>query len=425
VRIRVFLLAMVGVLCACLPLFAVEDPHFSVGIFAFQDDSASLLQLVEEAGSSYAKEFVIPSAAYRTYYIDKQKKDGEIATLVSISLAYASKSEKDLERARGIPLETNMSIADSLAVTYKQIPYQEGYATLLASYPDARPWFACKEKLDAIIFVKKSKIASNDRLRIYWYDLFSDSTTLIFDQMVVQKVQMEMQDEIGSALLSKTAGPEYGLLIFDQYSSSISIEVNGESLLIKDRQALLLSGEYSVSLGGELYVPKQMTIQILPNSITHVPASLERIEAGDIHLFSPLGKVSWFVDGSLQETSGELSISSSMVPLVIVAQKEGFASKTLQVQKPVNEIEVILQPEWMTRSSLVQEEQKLFYKSLRNTMLFFGLYVASVTLSNTFDKGNPLWQPLQVATSGFALVSTLHTIMNLASYVALAGSGVR
>jgi len=114
-----------------------------------------------------------------------------------------------------------------------------------------------------------------------------------------------------------------------------------------------------------------------------------------------------------------------MIPLVIVAQKQGFASKTLQVQKPVNEIGVTLQPQWMTRSSLVQEEQMLFYTSFRNTMLIFGLYVASITLSKTFEVANPLWQPLQVATSGFAIVSTMHTIMNLASYVALAGSGVR
>lgn len=58
-------------------------------------------------------------------------------------------------------------------------------------------------------------------------------------------------------------------------------------------------------------------------------------------------------------------------------------------------------------------------------MLVFGLYVASSTLSSTFDMGNPLWQPLQIATSGFALVSTLHTIMNLVSYASLASSGVR
>jgi len=345
--------------------------------------------------------------------------------LESISQAYASKSNTDLEKARVLPPASIMSIPDRLVITYKQIPYQEGYASLLESYPDARPWYASQGKFDAIILVKKSKIASNDRLRLYWYDLFSDTTTLIFDKMVIQKNQMEMLDEIGRALLSKTAGPEYGILIFDNYSSSVAIEVNGEPLLIKDRQALLLSGEYSVSLGGKPYITKQISLNVLPNSITHVSASLDRVEAGDIHLLSTLGNVHWFVDGSFRDVTGDLSISSSMVPLVVVAQKQGFASKTLQVQKPVKEIVVTLQPEWMTRSALLREEQMLFYKSFRNTMLVFGLYVASITLSHTFEVASPLWQPLQVATSGFALVSSLHTIMNLASYVALAGSGIR
>ena len=425
VRIRVFLLALVGVLCVCLPLFAVEDTPFTVGIFAFEDNSVALSQLVEDAGSAYAMEFVIPSDAYRTYRADKQKEEAQNAILASISLAYASKSERDLQKARELPPDPIVDIADRLMITYRQIPYQKGYASLLASYPDARPWFASKEGLDAIVLLKKSKIASNDRLRLYWYDLYSDTTALIFDQVVTREEQMEMQDEIGLALLSRTAGPEYGLLIFEQYSSSVAIEIDGEPLLIKDRQALLPSGEYSLSLDGELYVPKQLLIKVLPNSITRVPASLERAEAGDIQLTSTLGKVSWFVDGSFRDFTGELNISSSMVPLVIVAQKEGFASKTVQVQKPVDEIGITLHPGWMADTALLQDEQRLFYTSFRNTMLVFGLYVASITLSRTFDVANPLWQPLQVATSGFALVSTLHTIMNLASYVALAGSGVR
>lgn len=424
-RKRVFLWALVGVLCVCLPLSAVEDTPFSVGILAFQDDSASLLQLVGDALSAYASQFVIPSVAYTDYVVDKLNTEKENARIASIALAYASKSEQALEKAGEVQPVLPIQIAEVLAVTHTTFPYQMGYAKLLESYPKARTWFASKQKLDALIFVKKSKIASNDRIRLYWYDSFSDATTLFFDQVVFQQDQLMLQEKIGGALLSKTAGPDYGLLVFDNYSSSVAIKVNGEKLDVTDRKALLKNGEYSISLGGELYIPKELSVTVLPASITVVPASLKRAEAEDINLFSTLGKVNWYVDGSFEDYTGSLSISSSMVPLVIVAQKQGFASKTVQVQKPVRKIELTLHPQWMTSSSLVREEQTLFYKSLRNTMLFFGLYVASSTLSRTFEVANPLWQPLQVATSGFALVSTLHTIMNLASYVALASSGVR
>ncbi|NBK20953.1 MAG: hypothetical protein EOM68_02880 [Spirochaetia bacterium] len=424
-RIRVFLLALVGALCVCLPLSGAEDTPFSVGIFAFQDDSASMLELVGDALSTYANQFVLPSVAYGDFLAGKLNAERESSHLASITLAYASKSEQALKKAGELQPESTPSLANRLAITYREIPYEEGYARLLESYPKARPWFASRENLDAIVFVKTSKIASNDRLRLYWYDPFSDTTTVVFDQVVVRQDQGAMQEALGKALLSKTAGPGYALLIFDDYSSSVSIEANGEMLNITGRQALVPSGEYSLSLGGELYVPTQLSLKVLPNSITHVPSSLKRLEAGDIRLFSTLGKVNWYVDGSFEDYTGALSISSSMVPLVIVAQKQGFASKTLQVQKPVKEIGVTLHPQWMASPSLVREEQTLFYTSLRNTLLFFGLYVASTTLSETFDVANPLWQSLQVATSGFAIVSTLHTIMNLASYVALASSGVR
>lgn len=424
-RISVFLLAVVGVLSVCLPLFAVEDVPFSIGILSFQDDSAALLQLVEDAGSTYANQFIVPSDAYRNNLSALQQKEIELSTLKDISGAYASKSEKDLEKAREMLPEPMVTISDRLPVTYKQIHYQRQYAKLLESFPDSRSWYASLEKLDALVLIKMTKLASNDRIRLYWYDLFSDTTTLIFDRVLVQKEPSEMQEEIGTALLAKTAGTGYGLLIFDNYNSSLSLEINKEPLLLKERQVLFPSGEYTIDLSGEGFVAMNMAVNVLPNTIQHVPTTLERTEVGNIHLSSTLGKVSWFVDGIFRDTRSDLTISSSMVPFVIVAQKEGFASKTLQVQKPVQEISVTLHPEWMTSSALLQEEQRGFYKSLRNTMLVFGLYVASTTLSKTFDVSNPLWQPLQVATSGFALVSTLHTIMNFASYVALASSGVR
>ncbi|HKL60192.1 MAG TPA: hypothetical protein VJ863_09850 [Sphaerochaeta sp.] len=425
-RIRVFLLALVGVLSVCPPLFALEEIPFSVGIFSLQDDAALLSSQIEEAGTTYANQFLVPSDAYKQYLIARHEKIDDLAKLKEISSAYASKSEKDLLKAREIQVEPEMILAERLEVTYSQIPYEKGYASLLTLYPDARSFYASQQGLDALLLIKKTKISSNDRIRLYWYDLFSDTTTVIFDQVVVgQQAPLEMQEKMGAALLAKSAGPEYGLLVFDNFRSSLSLTVNGEPYQLDGEQTLFSPGEYTLSFSEEGFVSKQITLTIEENTITHVPSRLERVAVGDIHLSSTIGKVAWFVDGQEEGISCDLSIGSTRVPLVIVAQKEGFASKTLQVQKPVQEISVSLQPEWMTRSALVQEEQRGFYKSLRNTMLIFGLYVASTTLSQTFDVANPLAQSLQVATSGFALVSTMHTLMNLASYVALAGSGVR
>ncbi len=424
-HIRVILLVLVGVLCICPPLFAVEEIPFSVGIVALQAESASALGLIGQAGSTYAREYMLGDDAYKTYLTTRSRRASERTIHIAISLAYAAKSESDLEKARGLTPDPIGTISATLPVRYTQIPYEKGYGDLLTSYTDARPWFASKEGLDALILLNKTKIASHDRIRLYWYDLFSDTTTLIFDQVVMEKDLMDMTEEIGVALLSKTAGPEYGLLVFDDYDSSVSVLLDGESLDIKEGQALIPAGQYTLSLGGELYIPKQIPTTILSNTIMHIPSSLERKAGEDMLLTSSLGKVNWYVDGGLLDTACDLNLSTSMVPLVIVAQKQGFSSKTLQVKKPVQRIEVSLQPEWMSRSSLQQEEQSNFYASFRNTLLYFGLYVASITLSQTFEVANPLWQSLQVATSGFALVSTMHTIMNFASYVALAGSGVR
>lgn len=424
-RIRVFLLALVGVLLVCLPLFGVEEASFLVGIFALQDDSNSLLQLVREAGSTYADQFIVPSDEYGQHLFEKWNIILELSRLKSISSAYASKSEKDLEKAKEAILAPAFSQQNRLSVIYEEIPYHEGYAKLLNNFSDSRSWYASQNNLDALLLLKKTKIASNDRIRLYWYDVFSDTTTMIFDKVSLTTDFSEMQEEVGSALLTRTVGKEYGLLVFDNYNSSLVVEANGEPLPVKGSQAVLPTGEHLVSLSRDGYTPRQVQLDILPNAITHIGTTLQHSDLGDIHFSSSMGRVNWYVDGDFLENRCDLSLNASLLPLVVVAQKEGFASKTLQVHKAAKEIEVSLKPEWMTQALLIQEEQRAFYKSLRNTMLVFGLYVASSTLSSTFDMGNPLWQPLQIATSGFALVSTLHTIMNLVSYASLASSGVR
>ncbi|MDY0288008.1 MAG: hypothetical protein RBR15_04195 [Sphaerochaeta sp.] len=424
-RIRGFLLALVGFLLACLPLSAAEQAPFSVGIIALGDELSPFADLVAEGGRTYASTFIVPSEAYGVHLFSREQREQEISISESISSAYGSKSEKELEKAL-LPLPRATTVpSDRVPIIYREVPLEKGYSALLSSFPESRSWFASREKLDALVLVHQTRIASKVRLRLYWYDLFTDTTTPVLDQVVVQDLPQKMQEEIGSALLAKSAGGQYGLLILDGYTSSLSIEVDGQPLTLQGGQALLISGEYTLEMSREGFIPSQSVVTVGAQAITRIPVSLERIPMGEMHLFSSQGKVSWFVDGLLADTSCSLSLAASLVPLVVVAQKEGFSGKTLQIQKPFQEREVLLEPGWMADSSLLMQRQGDFYASLRNTMLIFGLYVASSTLSQTFDVANPLWQSLQVATSGFALVSTLHTIMNLASYVALASTGVR
>ncbi len=424
-RLRDFLLALVGVLLVCIPLFSADEVPFSVGIISLQEEASPYLALAQEAGTSYASTFLIPDEGYRDHLASRELGEKRLAQLKEISSAYASKSEQRLETALKVPDYAKPRLSDRVSVTYREIPLQKGYHHLLNSFPGSRSWFASQHGLDALLLIQQSKLAANDRLRIYWYDLFTDTTHLIFDQVVIGGDTSVLQEEVGKALLAKTTGPEYGLLIFDDYSSSTLIEANGEALAVQGGQVLLPFGQYTLNMTQAFHEPALLSITVMPNTITHISSALNRIPLKEMRLSSPQGKVSWFVDGVLYGNRCELSISASLVPLVVVAQKEGFSPLTLQIQKPFEQIEVPLQPEWMERTSLLESRQEGFYKSLRNTMLVFGLYVASSTLSETFEVANPLWQPLQVATSGFALVSTLHTIMNLASYAALAGTGIR
>ncbi len=108
--------------------------------------------------------------------------------------------------------------------------------------------------------------------------------------------------------------------------------------------------------------------------------------------------------------------------MVLSGTKEGFESRILQLDTPLETLEVSFTPVELSNEVLVLDSQRDFYKRLRNTILVFGGYVGCIALSKTYQTSQPLWQVGMVATSSLVLVGSVALMMELASYAARAGS---
>lgn len=417
-------LAVMGMLLVCLPLFG-EQVSYSVGILSLQSGTEALESFVQEVGTGYANLFTIAPTSYSEYLLAKQERSSEMMKNETISLSYAKHSPLELEKASKAELPALVEPPYPLGVTYRTFPFEEKRATMLGTFEASRPWFCSKEGLDALLLIQTTELASVKRIRLFWYDAPSSSTRLIFDQVVVKQDLREKKEDIALALLQRTAGSDASMLVFDQLGPAVRIEANNEDLILSGSHTLVKPGELVLTLSSVGYASRTVSLTVHPGTITHIPGSLKPLDLGSIELVSPFGASNWYVQGSFLGNASSITLGQYSLPMLVVAQKDGFASKTIQLQSPTDSLLVELKPEWMSSVELLEEKQRGFYKSLRNTMLVFGLYVACSTLSETFEVANPLWQPLLVATSGFALVSSLQTIMNLASYASLAGSSVR
>jgi hypothetical protein len=108
---------------------------------------------------------------------------------------------------------------------------------------------------------------------------------------------------------------------------------------------------------------------------------------------------------------------------MLTFEKEGFSRRIIQLDQPVGKpLSLSLLAQELDDALLVKDAQKDFYKRLRNTILLFGAYVGSLSLSKTFAIDNPLWQVGMVGTSSAALVSGVALAMEMARYAAWAGT---
>ena len=421
---RRFLLLLVTGITLCLPLFGIDD-SFSIGIFPLHDTVPAFSGFLQQTGEKYANTYFILDENQKKFYLDAKNRLLRQGQDEKLSSAYASKSFEMVETVTKEVVTPIENCPPSFPVSYRILAYDEQLSLLLPSNKDAANWYCSKENLDALLLVNISDLSKVTRVEVIWYDLFSNVFISIFDKVSINQNFMDMEESLALSLVSEIVGKDVALIVFDNPIPALLVKTKDNNLILDSPIAFLPVGSHELQLSATGYLSKSISLTLEKNTITHVDAHLEQEVYGPVKLTSGVGNVFWYVNGNRMEKATDFTLEQYSLPLVVVVQKDGFTKKTIQTNQTLKNLTLDLKPYWMNDHKLLLDSQKDFYKSLRNTILMFGMYVASATLAKTYEVGNPLWQPLLVATSGIALVSSLHTIMNLATYTSHAGSGVR
>lgn len=418
-----FLLLLATAITLCLPLFGADD-SYTIGIFPLQDMASTFPLFVQQTGEKYANTYCILNEKQMLFHLNAENMRLTYEQNEKLRVAYADKSFTTVEKIAQEPITKIETYPSSLPISYRKIPHDEKLATLLSSGKEAIEWYCSKENLDALLLLEATDLSKITRIEVLWFDLFSNEVVSIFDRISIDQNFAELEEPLGLALLSKTAG-DVSVIVFDNPVPTLEVKEEGTVVPLDSYLVFLPEGTHLLQLGGVGYLSRSISLDLKKNTITHIDAQLEQEVFDEIKLNSTLGNVDWYINGSFREHSTNLDLKNYALPLIVVAQKEGFSNKTIQTSQTIEYLSFEMKPEWMDDNQLLLDAQKGFYKSLRNTILMFGAYVAIATLANTYEVESPLWQPLLVATSGISLVASLQTIMNLATYTSYAGSGVR
>lgn len=400
------------------PLFGVEKagPSFRVGIVSLDAGLEGMAEVVAASAKAYGPRIHLTDRQHQVL-VEKQNLSLKKERIEALHAAYLKQDAASVAQLQ--QEQVFEEISRILDCEYTVEPYQIELATLLRSGDDALDWYLQHSQYNGLLILQSQAMGELNRIRVEF--LFIERMPLL-DRLVQYGSYRNLSKELDAQLFGLLGSPDQGALCFEQANTAFTVFVDGFEHAIPDNPLFLSSGEHELVFASPGYEDKRMTVTVEAKAIHCISVSLTKIQHPALQVSSQSGIATWFADGRLLGTGLSISLLEPSYPMMLSATKEGFENRILQLDTPLETLQVSFNPEEFSNEVLVLDSQRDFYKRLRNTILVFGAYVGCIALSKTYQTGNPLWQVGMVATSSLALVGSVALVMELASYAAQAGS---
>lgn len=400
------------------PLFGVEKagPSFRVGIVSLDAGLEGMAEVVAASAKAYGPRIHLTDRQHQVL-VEKQNLSLKKERIEALHAAYLKQDSASVPQLQ--QEQVFEEISRILDCEYTVEPYQSELATLLRSGDDALDWYLQHSQYNGLLILQSQAMGELNRIRVEF--LFIERMPLL-DRLVQYGSYRNLSKELDAQLFGLLGSPDQGALCFEQANTAFTVFVDGFEHAIPDNPLFLSSGEHELVFASPGYEDKRMTVTVEAKAIHCISVSLTKIQHPALQVSSQSGIATWFADGRLLGTGLSISLLEPSYPMMLSATKEGFENRILQLDTPLETLQVSFNPEELSNEVLVLDSQRDFYKRLRNTILVFGAYVGCIALSKTYQTGNPLWQVGMVATSSLALTGSVALVMELASYAAQAGS---
>jgi hypothetical protein len=403
-------------------LFAAsgDEAVFTIGVLPIGEGDLAYRDMVIDAGSTYCPRFGDDAGAFGSYLMEKEMLETQAEQESKVHQAYVDEDLEALEEARQ---ETATVLQDTVGVhsiVYQSLDRNPALSPVIEAGTEGMEWYCGNAGLDGLLAVSSEPMDRFDRLVVRFFSMATKEETILLDRLVLEQEPERTELQLAVSMLAAFG---YGDLVpvkLEGMPGGLSVTSDGESLAISRSRLFLSPGVHLLALSAFGYGDKTVSVTVPEDGTATVDASLDPVLYEGLALSSLSGNVAWYVDGEAMGTSTGLYLDSYSLPFSVLATKDGFLPQAVLSTQEVSEIVFDLQPSWMEDKTLSRTTQKDFYAGLRQSIFMFGLYVACTTLSVTNGLESQLWQPLLVTTSGLALVASITTIKNLASYASMA-----
>ncbi|NCC90010.1 MAG: hypothetical protein EOM01_06630 [Spirochaetia bacterium] len=419
VAARIFLLLVLF----CAPLAAEPETTFRIGIVSLGEQNQALSELVFTTASRYGSTLFPASSHVRLLELKRARAEQKLWE-EEVHKAYELHDLDALNRLNREKMTVDdLSLGPSIPVSYTLVPYDEHLSLALAKSVQARDWLLSKENWDGLLLLRSESMDRFERIRIEFSPSNQQEPQLLLDRLVEGGRYQELAQPLGEAIFSLVSQDKQSVLALSDELLRFSLEVDGKEQVSRQGLLFLSPGTHSLVFRSASYEPIALTVDLKSGAVQEVGATLRPLTHPPLVVHSYDGVGTWVLEGNVVAQAASISLSVPSYPLMLTFEKEGFSRRIVQLERPVGtSLSISSLSQELDDSLLIKDTQKDFYKRLRNTILLFGAYVGSLSLSKTVGIDNPLWQVGMVGTSSVALVSAAALVMEMARYAAWAGT---
>lgn len=181
------------------------------------------------------------------------------------------------------------------------------------------------------------------------------------------------------------------------------------------RLLVMEEGGHRLRIQADHYEPLDLSFSVAEGVVTVLEGGLVPLPEGAVTISATPADATLSLFG-IEMPSLPLSASFQGGAVLATISKEGFAPTTLQLDGSQDFVSVTLRPQWMADEGRVREAKDRMYRSMRNSLLSFGLYVAMSAIGNIYSDAASWTDAFGVLAGGVAVVNLVDFIYDCISY---------
>ena len=386
-----------------LPCFLAAAPFRTAVVCSDETYSALISDVLSVLSGPVTSESAISSYSEKAAREEQRAKDTAISSLRQNESFDALENPKENENAETWDGTLSLELVDA-SFSDNELDF------LSRGDADAFHYLMIREDLDLLIVAN-----------LHEDGLMSESEVYVNGEVVHRSLFISSDDSLEFEALLNALRPfvksSDTVVVHVDIPSVVSVSVDGLPASLIRSMMVTETGEHVFRFTSPLYETTEMTVDV-EDGMTISP-SLVEILPSRLFIASIPYDSSIYFQGLI--TDSHLVLNAD-VPFQITAMSSGFMPSLVQSRIPMDRIELELRPEWMESVNIVEEAKNRFYTNLLSTLISFGCYVASDSLSGIYTEAD--LDPAVTLFAGVSFVQLVELFDSMFDYYQAARLGI-